>query len=1194
MNILMNPNNQLTNDILSLLKSMNLEPAWMNKAEQFFDFSQEINFSLLNGTRIHSLELWNSAVSAKAKKIVSDIRQKNDFRYSDRYILFMDAINVTEFMVYRYFDFRFSMELTDTDPCYHAFSLVCADDFQTKARLYANTVSDISYYNGLGFDLYQQEKWAEENPRFIYQAGQYRNPLGFYTLALCYAHKDGKDIFSEAEISEMTDYLAQELKSANLTEERQYQFFMSILFIARKDSSHLREKMLDNIRGREEDFLAGIVRNMPQSYFLSEIPDLLSLMKEYVDIDHIIKFSVFAAYDANAFQENGIAEQTGRDRSQNALALLAYEAKHYPDEYYAVMHSRDKMTGIHHMGYVPDYYYVFYDQLFDILAKENPQAAHRLSADRYGDMTEFFTQIEQDASVAREEVGQYLRGEQDISVLLPQHDRIADPSRHTPFTSYHVRLILYALRKIPDYRDRYIAYKTIQEPYNINNYAGDIIRAMRIGKTDTEEEFDALIDSLVQENVPLEDRFGLYQDMDNSWFYGESPERTRLFETYVDKMMSLSATHDTIYEALADIKNVYARRLYALYLHKTGIAMGQHRKILLKMCGDGSKEVRREIIAAVTAHKGLESDIKDLLTAKKQAVRETAVEILNNWGAANYTELLTTAAENEKSTKVADRIREILAQTGVGISAANTDDTETAFSADTYIKTMLKGGRVKKIQWLYEMPLPAVHLTDGTLTDDSYCQAMLLSYTPLSAPERPAEADQLADHLNKKDLSAFAAEVFARWYHAGAESKRKQLMYFAAAYGDSALIDEMLRCIKEWASPEKARGAIAAETAKALALNGSSQALMAVDSMARKFKHKQVRAAATEAMNKAAQILGLTAEELGDRIIPDLGFDSEKKQVFDYGTRKFIVYLTSALTLEVTDENGKKVKSLPSPGKRDDEEKASAAYESYKQLKKQLKTVVSIQAARLETALISDRRWRKADWEKLFVQNPVMHSFAEGLIWAAYQDSECAGTFRYMEDGTFNTADSDEFDLPDNSTIGLVHPLELDEETLSAWKEQLSDYEITQPFMQLERPVFRINENEKGTLDVTRFAGRTLSAYSIIGRTEKAGWYKGSIQDGGGFFEFYREDITAREKQPDGTVKLSGYAAEFTFSGCSVGYYEEDVTIENLRFYHPGTVERGSYVYDKADDNKAIPLDQVNPRYFSEILYQMEQITKTG
>ena len=196
-----------------------------------------------------------------------------------------------------------------------------------------------------------------------------------------------------------------------------------------------------------------------------------------------------------------------------------------------------------------------------------------------------------------------------------------------------------------------------------------------------------------------------------------------------------------------------------------------------------------------------------------------------------------------------------------------------------------------------------------------------------------------------------------------------------------------------------------------------------------------------------------------------------------------------------------------------------------------------------------------------------------------------------MEDGSFNTCDEDEYELSENCMIGLAHPINLDEETLTAWKEQLSDYEITQPFMQLERPVFRINENEKGTLDVTRFAGRTLSAYSIIGRTEKAGWYKGSIQDGGGFFEFYREDITAREKQPDGTVKLSGYAAEFTFSGCSVGYYEEDVTIENLRFYHPGTVKRGSYVYDKADNEKAIILDKVDPRYFSEIIYQLEQIT---
>ena len=35
--------------------------------------------------------------------------------------------------------------------------------------------------------------------------------------------------------------------------------------------------------------------------------------------------------------------------------------------------------------------------------------------------------------------------------------------------------------------------------------------------------------------------------------------------------------------------------------------------------------------------------------------------------------------------------------------------------------------------------------------------------------------------------------------------------------------------------------------------------------------------------------------------------------------------------------------------------------------------------------------------------------------------------------------------------IGLVRMSELDPETILAWKEQLSDYEVTQPFAQLDR-----------------------------------------------------------------------------------------------------------------------------------------------
>lgn len=1199
MNILSGFDEQFKNEVLSLLKSMNLEMSWMNKAEKFFDFSKEMDTGLLEGKRNYSLELWSAAVDAKAKKIVSDIQKQSDTKYSDRYILFMDAIDAVEKMVYQYYDFKFDYNNSDysNDLCYHAFSLVCEDDFKTRAKLYANMFPGNYYYSGSNFEGCKQVEIAEKNPRFIYEAAKSHNKLRFFALALCFAKNNkfhlfshNKDnVFSNSEINEMTSYILEQFKAVNPTtvnntETESYKFFMSVMFMTRNHSKEINSILTKKISGHEEAFLLGVIKNVPSDYFNENLDSLFDILKNYVSTDIIIKSTVLAAYKSNVFTTNGISGLL----EKNALDMLAYEAKKYPDEYFSVMRSRDKMTGINAMGFVPDYYYIFYDHMFDILEKENPKASKRLSADRYNDMVELFIQTEKDVSQAPEEVGQYLNGEKDISVLIPKHDIIALNTTQRTFTDYHVRYIIYALRNTPEYLERYIAYKTIQNPYNITDYAREIIRSMRVNNTSSDRYYN-LIESLVNEKVPVADRFSLYQNIDNSCFYGDDPDRNKLIEIYTEKMLSYSETNDEEYEQLADMKNVYARKLYAIYLGKTDTCVGNHKKMLLKMCGDSSKEVRREIINSVTVHKELENDVKEMLTAKKQAFRETAIEILNNWGALDYTDILTKAAETDKSTKVADRIRDILGKSSVKVSDNKAE--KTSFSPDEYIKAIHKGGRARKIQWLYEVPLPHVHKNDGTLADDTYMQAIILSYTALSYPERPTEADKLANKLDKKELEAFAAEIFSRWYNAGAEAKKKQLMYFAAAYGGNDLIDEMLKCIKNWSSWECARGAIAAETIKGIALNGSSKALMAVDNISHKFKHKQVRFAAVEAMGKAAEILGITPDELGDKIVPDLDFDIERKRIFDYGTRKFNVYLTYGFALEVTDQNGKMLKTLPSPGKNDDEEKAKAEYSEFKQLKKELKSVVSIQSSRLETVLISDRRWNKSNWEKLFIQNPIMQSFAEELIWAAYSDDKCISTFRYMEDGTFNTADCDEFELPDNCTVGLIHPLELDDDTLSAWKEQLSDYEIKQPFLQLERPVFRINEDEKGKYDVERFSGRTISAYSIIGRTEKLGWYKGSVQDGGGFFEFYREDITSREKLSDGTEKLSGHAAEFSFSGCSVGYYDEDVTIENIRFYHPGTVKRGSYVYDKADNEKAIILDKVDPRYFSEIIYQLEQIT---
>lgn len=83
--------------------------------------------------------------------------------------------------------------------------------------------------------------------------------------------------------------------------------------------------------------------------------------------------------------------------------------------------------------------------------------------------------------------------------------------------------------------------------------------------------------------------------------------------------------------------------------------------------------------------------------------------------------------------------------------------------------------------------------------------------------------------------------------------------------------------------------------------------------------------------------------------------------------------------------------------------------------------MANTRAIRLETALSSNRKWTKESWVKLFVENPIMHQFAMGLVWGVYEENILTDSFIYMEDGSFNTKDEEEYQLKDGMVIGIVH-----------------------------------------------------------------------------------------------------------------------------------------------------------------------------
>lgn len=752
-------------------------------------------------------------------------------------------------------------------------------------------------------------------------------------------------------------------------------------------------------------------------------------------------------------------------------------------------------------------------------------------------------------------VEKFLTGELSTEELLPILPNLK--ATLLPFNSSGIYLSAYPM---DEFAERCICYRIMKDT------EGGMHTLITLPGYDLKTHEKELIHILRKHHVPMTYILnGISSIIENYYSYAEKGVQASItaLTEYADELFTMETKPLT-----ADSRIIRIRVLGQANPAK-------YQEAFFAAADDGSKLVRENAVNYLPVPTNeLNQKILGLLQGKKISRREMAVSLLEKNCPECYHSAIQKALETEKNDKLQTRMAALLHQ--------NQPEKAKEITVDRLVETLSKGNRSKKVAWLFDKPFSPVRNLQNEVLEEKYLIALTNCYASMANLSRNEDAEKISSLLNPSDLERFAKEVFSRFIDRGAEAKQKWVIYFSGIHGGFEMVSALQKYIKEWS--EHSRGAIASEAVTALALNGSSTALMAVDGMARKFKNRQVRSAANVALSEAAKALNITREELADKIVPDLDFDENLCRIFDYGTRQFRVYLTPALELEIF-EGEKKLKNLPKPGKNDDAEKAEQASKAFKEMKKQMKTVVQSQKTRLEYVLLCDRKWTVDSWKELFIRKPVMHCFAIGLIWGAYDEKQqLLQTFRYMEDGTFNTADEEEYTLPENAYIGLIHPVELDEETLSAWREQLSDYEITQPFLQINRPIYRILPEEKGKNALQRYSGTEISNLSLLGKLTKLDWEKGEIMDGGWFYTFTRTDIARQEK--DGSqFRKTGYYVELSFSGMHVatGYTDaEEVTIEKVHFWTLDT--------PKPEENHALALENINPRYFSEIITQLTGI----
>lgn len=276
-------------------------------------------------------------------------------------------------------------------------------------------------------------------------------------------------------------------------------------------------------------------------------------------------------------------------------------------------------------------------------------------------------------------------------------------------------------------------------------------------------------------------------------------------------------------------------------------------------------------------------------------------------------------------------MRRLLTQV-LGVKEEENESPSGVLKREDLVKALHKGGKSRTLSWAFQTPFPAVHFENGEEASVEYLQAILLCYAGAgTSPGVNKDAEFLAGDLKKEEFSLYVNELFDRFMEQGAEAKKKWVLYAASIHGGNLMVKKLYRQIQEW--PANARGAMACEAVNALALSPVSEALLKVDGIASKFKFRQVKAAAAKALEFAAGQLGITREELSDRIVPDLGFNERMERVFDYGARSFTVSITPELEIQVRDQEGRKLKNMPAPGKRDEEDKAARAYEEFKAMK---------------------------------------------------------------------------------------------------------------------------------------------------------------------------------------------------------------------------------------------------------------------
>ncbi len=408
--------------------------------------------------------------------------------------------------------------------------------------------------------------------------------------------------------------------------------------------------------------------------------------------------------------------------------------------------------------------------------------------------------------------------------------------------------------------------------------------------------------------------------------------------------------------------------------------------------------------------------------------------------------------------------------------------------------------------WLEVRRLPPLRTSDGRALDDD-ASAIAVGVVAASTPQTayPAFADLQAT-VTSSSLSAWVWALWRQWWLAGSPSADAWVFAGLVHAGDvvaARMLGELM--LMQSRERQVARARQGVDVLEAMGERDES-AIIVLRRFQKAVKGKSLVIAAEQAIERLATAKGLNADELADRLVPDLGLGDDGALVLDLGAGNGEV--GAGKTLRLTFDallrpryqlpDGAVVDRFPPlrKGGKGDKVAHAAAKATAKAIAKEAAEAAKIVLSRLERLLRARRDIDVETARRCFFGHPLVMHIARRLVWTDLRRDSAngddtvsvVGAFRVAEDGTFADANDDAYVIS-GTHVGLLHPADADAAVVERFRGVFRDYELMQPFPQLDRPVLSLSADERADV-VRRYEGRVVDTARLF-TLEARGWQRG-------------------------------------------------------------------------------------------------------